>query len=290
MTLHDILIAPFADFAFMRRALIGLLALCLGSAPVGVFLVLRRMSLMGDALTHAVLPGAAIGYLLAGVSVGAMSLGGFVAGLLMALLAGLVTRFTDAREDASFATVFIVSLAAGVMIISLRGTPVDLMHILFGTVLAVDDASLLLVAGASSTTLILLAMLFRPIVVECFDPGFLKANGAPSNLYHILFLVLVVLNLVAGFQALGTLMSLGMLLLPAAAALFWARSVGAVIAVAFSIAVLSAITGLILSFHFGLPSGPAIVMVAGGIYGASLLLGRHGSIRQRYFPFRHLAA
>jgi zinc/manganese transport system permease protein len=289
MTLHQLLIEPFADFAFMRRALVGLFALSLGTAPVGVLLVLRRMSLMGDALTHAILPGAAIGYLAAGLSIGAMSLGGFAAGLLTALLAGLATRFTDIREDASFATVFILSLATGVMIISLRGSPVDLMHILFGTVLAIDDASLLLMAATTTVTLLMLAMLYRPIVVECFDPGFLRANGAPSNVYHVLFLVLVVLNLVAGFQSLGTLMSLGLLLLPASAALFWGRSIGAAIIVAFLLAALSATAGLVASFHLGLPSGPAIVVGAGIIHALSLLFGRYGSLRQRYLRRRHLA-
>ncbi|MBI1775200.1 MAG: metal ABC transporter permease [Proteobacteria bacterium] len=290
MSFYDVVIAPFADFAFMRRALVGLLALALGSAPIGVFLVLRRMSLMGDALTHAVLPGAAIGYLVAGPSIGAMSLGGFAAGLLVAVIAGLITRFTDMREDAGIATVFLISLAAGVMIISLRGNPIDLMHILFGTVLAVDDFALVLVAAGSSVTLVLLAVLYRPFVIECFDPGFLRASGAPSGLYHIVFLVLVVLNLVAGFQALGTLMALGMLLLPSVASLFWARSVGAMIAIAWAIAIVAAVAGLIVSFHLGLPSGPAIVLVAGVLYSLSLLFGRYGSVRQRYFPFRHLAA
>jgi zinc/manganese transport system permease protein len=282
MTVHELLVAPFTDFAFMRRALVGLIALALGSAPIGVFLVLRRMSLMGDALTHAVLPGAAIGYLVAGLSIGAMSLGGFIAGVGAALLAGLLTRITAIREDASFAAIFLLSLASGVMIISLRGSPIDVMHILFGTVLGVDDASLLLMAGASSLSLILTAVLYRPIVIECFEPGFLKAHGAPGHLYEAAFIALVVLNLVAGFQALGTLMSLGMLLLPAASALFWVRGVGAAIGVAVAIALSSAVAGLILSYHLGLPSGPSIVMGSGVLFLTSLLLGRHGSVRRRY--------
>jgi len=145
MTLHEMLISPFADFAFMRRALVGCLALALGSAPVGLLLVMRRMSLMGDAMSHAVLPGAAVGYLLAGLSLPAMSLGGFVAGVLVALLAGLATRYTDVKEDASFAGFYLLSLALGVLLVSKTGSNVDLMHLLFGSVLAVDDAAMLLV-------------------------------------------------------------------------------------------------------------------------------------------------
>jgi zinc/manganese transport system permease protein len=132
MTLADILIGPFQEFAFMRRALVGCFALALGVAPVGVFLMLRRMSLMGDVMAHAILPGAAIGFLVAGLSLTAMTAGGLAAGLVVALLAGLVSRVTPLREDASFAAFYIVSLAAGVLIVSMRGSSVDLMHICSG--------------------------------------------------------------------------------------------------------------------------------------------------------------
>ncbi|MGV1015368.1 MAG: metal ABC transporter permease, partial [Methyloceanibacter sp.] len=117
----DALVQPFAEFAFMRRALIGCLALSLSAPPIGVFLVLRRMSLMGDVMGHAILPGAAIGFLLAGLSLFAMSLGAFVSGLAVALAAGLVARTTILREDASLAGFYLVSLALGVLIVSVRG-------------------------------------------------------------------------------------------------------------------------------------------------------------------------
>ena len=130
------LIDPFVEFAFMRRALVGCFALSLGAPPVGVFLVLRRLSLMGDAMSHAILPGAAIGFLVAGLSVPAISLGGFIAGIAVVLLAGFVTRSTILREDASLAAFYLVSLALGVLIVSVKGSSIDLLHVLFGTVLA----------------------------------------------------------------------------------------------------------------------------------------------------------
>ena len=105
----DVLVSPFTEFQFMRAALVSVVFLALSAAPVGVFLVIRRMSLMGDALSHAVLPGAAAGYMLAGLSVPAMSLGGFIAGVVMAVLAGLVSRFTTLIEDASFAAFYLSS-------------------------------------------------------------------------------------------------------------------------------------------------------------------------------------
>ncbi len=274
---HDWFIQPFAEFGFMRRALVATLALSLGSAPMGTLLVLRRMSLMGDAMAHALLPGAAVGFAVAGFSLTAMGGGGFVAALLVALLAGWVTRVTSQREDASFAAFYLIALAAGVMIISTHGSPVDLMHVLFGSILAVDDASLYLVAGVSSFSLLALAAMYRPLVVECFDPGFLRNAGGPGAAVHLGFLVLVVANLVAGFQALGTLMAVGLMMLPATAARFWVLGLAPLSAVSALISMLSAWGGLLLSYHFDLPSGPSIVMLAGGCYVASLLVGRRDS-------------
>jgi len=232
----DALTQPFIEFSFMRRALVGCLALSLGAPPIGVFLMLRRMSLMGDAMSHAILPGAAIGYLLAGLSLFAMSLGGFAAGLAVALAAGLVARSTVLREDASLAAFYLVSPPLGVMIVSIRGSNVDLLHVLFGTVLALDDAALILVASIATLSLAVFAVIYRPLVLECFDPQFLRSASALSSPTHFAFLVLVVLNLVSGFQALGTLMAVGIMLLPAVAARFWAQDVWGLIVVAVAYA------------------------------------------------------
>lgn len=280
MSLYSLALEPFANFGFMRRALVACLALGVGSGPVGVLLMLRRMSLVGDAMSHAVLPGAAVGFLLGGLSLPAMGFGGLVAGLAVALFAGLVSRVTSLNEDASFASFYLTSLAAGVMIVSSQGSSVDLLHVLFGTILAIDTTALTLVAGIASLSLLTLAVIYRPLVMECFDPGFLRAVGGRGSLYHVLFLTLVVLNLIAGFQALGTLMAVGMMMLPATAARFWARSLGALMAVAALIASLSGLLGLILSYHLGVASGPAIVLAASTFYGLSLLFGRGGLLRR----------
>jgi zinc/manganese transport system permease protein len=287
---YDLLIQPFAEFAFMRRALVAVLALAMGCGPVGVILVLRRMSLIGDAMSHAVLPGAAVGFVIAGLSLFWMSLGGFVAGLLVASLSGLVARVTALREDASFAAFYLIALATGVALVSTHGSNVDLMRVLFGTVLAVDDAALLLVAGISTASLVALAAIYRPLVIECFDPGFLSAAGAGGGTYHLVFMVLVVLNLVAGFQAMGTLMAVGMMMLPATAARFWAREVWPMCVAAAGIGFASGAIGLLVSYHLDLPSGPAIVLTAGAFYAVSLAVGRHDSLMTRYLPRAHLEA
>ena len=286
----EALAQPFADYGFMRRALVGCVAVSLGATPVGVFLMLRRMSLTGDAMAHAILPGAAVGYLVSGLSLGAMTVGGLVAGMAVALLAGFVSRATVLREDASLAAFYLISLAAGVLIVSTRGSNVDLMHVLFGTVLALDNAALLLLGTIASLTLFTLAVLFRPLVLECADPQFLRSVSGLSAVTHFTFLALVVLNLVAGFHALGTLMAVGIMILPAAAAQFWTVGIGALVAAAVSVAMLSSLGGLLLSYHFSLPSGPAIILVAGLAYALSVIFGPAGGLVGRAFPRRHLTA
>ena len=281
------LISPFIEFGFMRRALAGCLALSLGATPIGIFLMLRRMSLAGDAISHAILPGAAIGYLFAGLSLSAMTIGGLVAGIAVALLAGGVARNSVIKEDTSLATFYLISLSAGVLIISMRGSNVDLLHVLFGSVLALDDAALLLLASFASCSIIAIAIGLRLIVLECCDPSYLARISRLSPLTHYGFMVLVVLNLIGGFHALGTLMAVGIMILPAAAARLWAEDIAALLLVAVGIAFTGSVLGLLLSYQANLPAGPAIVLTLGGAYLLSMLLAPHGPLVSRLRPRWH---
>ena len=276
----ELLFQPFADFGFMRRALLGCIAVSIGATPLGVFLMLRRMSLTGDAMAHAILPGAAIGYLMSGLSLGAMTAGGLIAGMAVALLSGYVTRITTLREDASLAAFYLISLALGVLIISTHGSNVDLMHVLFGSVLALDNAALILLCTIASISVLTLALFFRPLVLECADSQFLRSVSQLSAITHFIFLTMVVMNLVGGFHALGTLMAVGIMILPAASARFWTTRISGLISLAALIALLSSYIGLLLSYHYSLPSGPAIILVAGIFYFGSILFGLQGGIVQ----------
>jgi zinc/manganese transport system permease protein len=287
---YDLLIGPFSEFEFMRRALAGTLALALGAGPIGVFLMLRRMSLVGDAMAHAILPGAAAGFLLSGLNLFAMTAGGLIAGFVVALLTGLVARMTELKEDAALATFYLLSLALGVTIVSIKGTNIDLLHVLFGNVLALDDRALLLIAANASISLVVLALIYRPLVIECVDPGFMRSVSRAGGPAHLGFLALVVINLVSGFHALGTLLAVGIMMLPAAIGRFWARDITSMIAIATASGVVCGYAGLVLSFHTGVPSGPAIILVAGVLYCASLLFGRVGGILRQVFQGRHLEA
>lgn len=286
--IFDFVLGPFLEFEFMRRALAGCLALALGATPIGLFLLLRRMSLMGDAMSHAVLPGAALGYLAFGLSLGAMTVGGIIAGIAVAIASGWVARSSVLKEDASLATFYLMSLAAGVLIVSLRGRNLDLLHVLFGSVLALDGGSLLLIAAISTVTLFALALLYRPLVLECFDPVFLRGVSRCSPIAHYGFLILVVLNLVSGFHALGTLMAVGIMILPAAAARLWAATLPTMLVLAVCIALLSGVLGLLASFHADVPAGPAIILVAGLLHVASLVLAPGGLIGPRLARRPHL--
>ena len=257
----------------MRRALLGSAAIALGTAPVGVFLMLRRMSLAGDAMAHGILPGAAIGYLISGLSVSAMTIGGLVAGVAVASMSGLISRITSLREDTSLAAFYLISLALGVLIISTKGSNVDLMHVLFGTVLALDNAALILLCSITSFSTVVLALFYRPLVMECVDPQFLRTVSGISAMTHFVFLMMVVLNLVGGFHALGTLMAVGIMILPSAAARFWVREIGWMIALAVGIAVTSGYVGLLLSYHFNFASGPTIILISGVAYVFSVVFG-----------------
>lgn len=290
MNFYDALISPFVEFEFMRRALIGSIALALGACPVGVFLMLRRMSLFGDAMAHAILPGAALGYLAAGLSLTAMTIGGLSAGFIVVILAGLVARNTSIKEDASLAAFYLVSLALGVTIVSLKGSNIDLLHVLFGSILALDNAALLLLAGIASLTMIVLAIFYRPLVLECVDPSFLQSVSRAGGPVHLIFLALVVMNLVGGFNALGTLLAVGIMMLPAVAARFWATELSGMIVAATLIGIGSSIAGLIASYHLGLPSGPTIILAAGVAYLMSLALGPRGGLLLRFVPRPHLEA
>ncbi len=281
----------FAEFGFMQRALLGCLLLSASAPLVGVFLLLRRMSLTGDAMAHAILPGAALGYLASGLSLGAMTLGGLAAGLVVAFASGWIARSTALREDASLAAFYLLSLAAGVLLISLEGRNVDLLRVLFGSVLALDDATLALLAGIAALSGLALALLYRPLVLETVDPAYLRSVSRLSPVAHYGFLVLLVLNLVAGFHALGTLLSVGMMVLPAAAARLWARELPRMLLLAGLFGAAGSIAGLWLSYAYELATGPAIVLCLGLVYLLSVAVAPRGlrSASSRP-PARHLRA
>lgn len=280
--MYELFIQPFIDYAFMRRALFATIFLSLIAPPLGVFLILRRLTLVADVMSHAILPGVAIAFLLAGKSLLAMLFGGLVCGLAVALASGLVSRHTALKEDASFGAFYLISLGLGVLLISLRGTSVDLMHILFGSVLALSDNDLLTTMLISSVSVVVLALIYRPLVMDCFDPVFLQVELGRRSYVFSIFLILLVVNLVAGFQVLGTLMVVGIVILPAIAARFLVRTLGLQLVVAPVVGAVCQYIGLVLSYHYDVPASAAIILLCGAVAVVAMLFGPYGSATRRF--------
>lgn len=262
MTASELLIEPFS-YEFMRRGLLSAVLLGVSGGLLGSILMLRRLSLMGDALAHSLLPGIGLAFLLFGTNPGALFVGAMIAGLLTALGSALLSRVTRLKEDAAFGSLFIVFYGAGVALVSLAGPRINLMHFLFGNVLGVGSTDILLTACACITTLAAFVLGRRAIVLETFDPTFYRAIGGRGGLVHGGLLTLTVLNLVAALQTMGIVLALGLFLLPAVTASLWCRSLNRQLLLAVGLALLGSYGGILLSYHAGLPSGASIVLVLG---------------------------
>lgn len=287
MTLYDMLLLPFIEHDFMRRALAACMIMTISGTPLGIFLVLRRMSLMGDVTSHAILPGVAIAFFISGVSLWPMTIGGIIAGLLVALAAGIITRVTSLKEDASFTAAYLTSIAFGVLIISMKGGDEELLHILFGDIFKIANESLIFAAAVASFSLLTMAVIYRPLIIECFDSNFLKTQGKSGAIYHQLFLILMVLNLVTSFQMMGTLMAMGIIILPPIATRFWTNNIDMAIILGILFGIISSAIGLLVSYHYKLPASSAIVLTASAWYLISVFIGKSGGILERFYPRKH---
>lgn len=288
-TVLDWLGEPFAaDHLFMWRAALMCVLLGVSASLLGCVLVVRRLALMGDALAHALLPGIGVAWLLFGTSVVALVVGGLVAGLLTALGSALISRLTRLKEDAAFAALFTTLFAGGVVLVSRAGTPIDLLHFLFGNVLGLGDADLHLAFATSAATVLGFAAFYRAILLECFDPGYHRASGGWSATTHVGLLVLTVLNLVAALHALGSVLALGLFMLPAVTANLWCDRWGRMLLFAALYAVGGSLLGLYVSYQAHFASGPCMVAVLGiGFLVSSVLSPRHGLLARLRTPVDH---
>ena len=226
---------------------------------------------MGDAISHAILPGVAIGFMIGGLSTLSMAFGGLVAGVLVTLASGLVSKHTHIKEDASFAGFYLIALALGVIIISKSGTNLDLIHILFGSILAIDNQSLLIINTITTISLITFAIIIRPLTIDIFDKNALKHIKISAAIYHFIFLFLVVINVVVDFQVLGTILVVGLMILPASIARTCAKSINGMLIIAIISSLIASLFGITMSYYYNLPTGPTIIFVAGVLYVISIL-------------------
>lgn len=276
----------YTDNPFLLKALVACLAISLSCPILGFFMIIKRMSLMGDAISHAILPGVAIGYLIAGMSTLAMTVGGIAAGCIVTISARLVVN-TRISIDTALACFYFMAVALGVLIISYSGTNIDLMHILFGSILAIDNISMILLALVVSVSLIVLACILRPLVLDTFDENILPMMRINPNIVQLLFLLLLVLNLVIQFQIIGTVLVIGLMILPASTAMLISRNINYIMLNSVLIAMLSSILGITLSYFLNIATGPCIVLLCGIFYCATIILNKLRTVLSKHHYRSH---
>jgi zinc/manganese transport system permease protein len=254
---------PFVDYDFMLSALLACLCLSISNIPLGVLMILRRMGLMGEALSHGILPGIAVAFLVSGLSVLSMTLGGVIAGLCVALLSQFITRKSILPEDSSLTALYIIFLSIGFLLISITNSGIHLTHILFGNILSIGHETLQMIAILSACTVIMLIFLLQALLWISFDSSFSKGKGINIHTMNTVFIVFVVLNIVASCQALGTLMALGLMLLPPITMRLWTLKFKVLMIGSIVIGIVGSFLGILFSFHYNFASGPSIVLCLG---------------------------
>jgi zinc/manganese transport system permease protein len=245
---------------------------------------------MGDALSHAILPGVAVAYFFIGFSPFWMAIGGLAAGIIISFLSTWVHRNTNLKEDTSFAAFYILSLACGVFLISLKGSNKDLLHILFGSPLMISSETLEIALFLNILTLFIFLLYYRQLVVDIFDPQFYESIGGNSFFIQVLFLTLVVFSLVGNFQSHGTLLTMGQMILPAIIARIFCEKLIPMMFTAAIVSLIGSIVGLCISFQFDLPTGPTTLLIWGVFYLITLLFHpTHGTFI-KYLNLKHFKA
>ena len=283
----DLFITPFVEFDFMLNALISLLCLCCSSPIVGVFLSLKKMSLSGDAISHSILPGVTISFLFFGLSVTALTLGGLIAGLIVIILSSLFSRASTTSSDNILTVFYLFSLSLGVLIMSISGSNLDLLNFLFGNIFAINNETILMLGIITSLTLITIFFISRPLIIEIVDPLFFSSISKIGGLIDIIFMILVVLNLIASFQAIGTLMGIGIMVIPSISLRFWTNNLFKIIIFSVITALLSSYVALIISFNVNISCSPLIIIILSSFFLLSFIIGKRNGIIWNYIKTKH---
>lgn len=280
--LPENLSAPF-EYRFMQRALLTSVLVGATCGLLSCIVVLKRWSLLGDAISHAVLPGVAIAYLLGWP----FFIGAFVTGALTSLGIGAIERHTRIKSDAAMGLMFTAAFALGIVIISKITTSTHLMHILFGNVLGVQTSALMLTLLASLVAMLTIWLAYRPLLLYTFDPQQAQALGFNVSAIHYGLIMLLTLTIVASLETVGIILVVAMLVTPGATAHLLTDRFGTMLALSVGVGVFSAVAGLVLSVRLDVASGGTIVLVASGLFLLALLAApRHGLIARRWRRWR----
>ncbi len=278
---------PFR-YEFMQRALVACVLIGFTNGFLGSFVVIRRMALMADALSHSLLPGLALAAIFIGLSPAGLLFGGLLAALFVALGGHMIARSSRVKDETAIASLYIIAFALGIAIIKYANVKVSLDHFLFGNILGVGNTDLWTTYTISCVILVLLVALHRPLLVAMFEASVAQTQGIRVGFLFGLLIVLIVLAMVSSLQAVGVLLSLGLLILPAATLYLLSDSYSVMGWGGALLGTFGAIAGLLISFWANIPSGPAIVLVLGTAFvGAYLFSPKYGIISRR-FRRRHL--
>ncbi|MDG4959918.1 metal ABC transporter permease [Lactococcus lactis] len=256
------------EFHFLQNALVTAVVIGIVSGAVGCFIILRGMSLMGDAISHAVLPGVAISYIL-GIN---FFVGAIIFGLLSSIIITFIKNNSIIKGDTAIGITFSSFLALGVILIGVANSSTDLFHILFGNILAVQDIDKWLTIGVSGIVLIVIILFFKELLITSFDHLMARAIGMKVNFYHYLLMVLLTLVSVTAMQSVGTILIVAMLITPAATAYLYTNSLRKMIILSSSLGAVSSVLGLFIGYSFNIAVGSSIVITSAIIFAISFLV------------------
>lgn len=264
-------------YQFLNRALITSIIVGIVCGTVGSLIVLRGLSLMGDAMSHAVLPGVALSFLF-GIP---MFVGALITGMIASIFIGYITSSSKTKPDAAIGISFTAFLASGIIIISLINTTTDLYHILFGNLLAITNSAFLTTIVISSIVLILIIIFYRPLMISTFDPTFSRMSGLNTTLLHYFVMLLLSLVTVASIQTVGIILVVALLITPASTAFLISKKLYSMMIIASLISVISSIVGLYYSYIYNIPSGATIVLCTFVIYIITLFFTKFTNRKKR---------
>ena len=264
-------------YQFLNRALITSIIVGIVCGTVGSLIVLRGLSLMGDAMSHAVLPGVALSFLF-GIP---MFVGALITGMIASIFIGYITSSSKTKPDAAIGISFTAFLASGIIIISLINTTTDLYHILFGNLLAITNSAFLTTIVIGSIVLILIIIFYRPLMISTFDPTFSRMSGLNTTLLHYFVMLLLSLVTVASIQTVGIILVVALLITPASTAFLISKKLYSMMIIASLISVISSIVGLYYSYIYNIPSGATIVLCTFVIYIITLFFTKFTNRKKR---------
>ncbi|CFF97922.1 TPA: metal ABC transporter permease [Staphylococcus aureus] len=264
-------------YQFLNRALITSIIVGIVCGTVGSLIVLRGLSLMGDAMSHAVLPGVALSFLF-GIP---MFVGALITGMIASIFIGYITSSSKTKPDAAIGISFTAFLASGIIIISLINTTTDLYHILFGNLLAITNSAFLTTIVIGSIVLILTIIFYRPLMISTFDPTFSRMSGLNTTLLHYFVMLLLSLVTVASIQTVGIILVVALLITPASTAFLISKKLYSMMIIASLISVISSIVGLYYSYIYNIPSGATIVLCTFVIYIITLFFTKFTNRKKR---------